>query len=219
MKIKMQFVLASALLALSMSVNAQEAEAKGTAAQEIVVAQELPQPPAQTALKKINAFLAQNPSLKRNYDEKNGRIIVVSEVRFNVKDPEVSDEFVRVRRVKMHELLIQAKCAIISTIYQRVSAERILEIPGNPIAEQLEEEQKAMNEALKIAVKQLRLVGEDFEEALVDKERLTASELLASITSIFSSKDKENYASKLTEEKKARYELLWERFRKAVNVI
>lgn len=180
----------------------------GAGVQVVVEAQETVAPPAPTAEQQINDLLNSREDWVRGYDEKKNRIIVVQKVDFDIKNPEVSSDFINLRTEKMSELLITAKAQIIETIFSKMSGERILEVPGNPIAKQMEKEIKEVKKQLDVSARELSSLDKELSEAMRNKDTMTTGEIMATISSWFTSKDKENYAAKLDVDKKERYENL-----------
>ena len=72
------------------------------------------------------------------YDAKTGRIVVQSTVTFDVRNPEVSNGFIEERNARATELLLNAKAEIVKSICSKMSAERLLDLPANPIRKQLD---------------------------------------------------------------------------------
>lgn len=161
--------------------------------------------PAVTALDAINDYFNSKDDWNKGYDEENDRIIVIEHLSFDIKNPEVSTDFVELRKEKMSELLLKAKSKIIEQIMSKMSGSRILEIPGNPIAKQVEKEQKEINNQIKVSLKELAKLDAEFAEAAERRDGFSSSELLATISSWFTSAEKENVAEKYDADKKERY--------------
>ena len=100
--------------------------------------------PAQTAIEAIEEYFNSKDNWNKGYDEENDRIIVSDFIEFQIKNPKVSTDFVNLRKEKLSELMLKAKSKIIEQIMSKMSGSRILDVPGNPIAKQLEKEQKEM---------------------------------------------------------------------------
>lgn len=160
--------------------------------------------PAPTAEKAIDDYLA-TKDWGTGYDEEKDRIVVKAILDFDIKNPKVSTDFIKLRKAKMDELCLIGKAKIIEGIMSKMSGSRILEIPGNPIAKQLEKENEEMNKALKVAKENLERLDKDLAEALALRDDITASELVAVISSWFTKADKENLGEKLDAQKKADY--------------
>lgn len=141
---------------------------------------------------------------KAAYDEKTGRIAVVVSVHFDVQDPDVDTDFLKTRASKMTELLIRAKAEIATAIFSKMSAERILEIPGNPIEKQLNEEKEKVEKAVAKLKKALDAAGLKVDEARLDKDRMSLPELVASASTLI--KENDNYAANLDKDKKSKYD-------------
>lgn len=161
--------------------------------------------PAQTAKEAIEEYFNSKENWSKGYDEEADRIIVSDFIEFDVKNPKVSADFINRRKEKMSELMLKAKAKIIETIMSKMSGSRILDVPGNPIAKQLEKEQKEMNKALQAARDDLAKLDANLAEALSARDGLTASELVAVISSWFTKADKENIAEKFDADKKEAY--------------
>lgn len=161
--------------------------------------------PAQTAKEAIEEYFNSKENWSKGYDEEADRIIVSDFIEFDVKNPKVSADFINRRKEKMSELMLKAKAKIIETIMSKMSGSRILDVPGNPIAKQLEKEQKEMNKALQAARDDLAKLDANLAEALSARDDLTASELVAVISSWFTKADKENIAEKFDADKKEAY--------------
>lgn len=177
----------------------------GAAVAEMQQVQEEETVPAPTAMAQIQDYFNSRKDWQSEYDEEKDRIIVTASVKFGVKNPKVSADFIDLRREKMSELLLTAKAKIIETIMSKMSGSRILEIPGNPIAKQLEKEQKEMNKALQVARENLAKLDADLSAALAARDGVTASELVAVISSWFTKAEKENIAAKFDADKKELY--------------
>ena len=76
---------------------------EGTGVQVVVEAQEAVPPPAQTAEQQINDLLNSREDWVRGYDEEKNRIIVVQKIDFDIKNPDVSTDFINLRTEKMSE--------------------------------------------------------------------------------------------------------------------
>ena len=136
------------------------------------------------------------------YDKDTGRIVVQSTVTFDVLDPEVSADFIEERNSRMMELLLNAKGEIVKSICSQMSAERILELPANPIRKQLKKREDAIRKNVDKIKKQLDEAGIALDEAKLDTKTLSAPELMAAAAEVYNGK----YASKLDDEKKAKFE-------------
>jgi len=134
------------------------------------------------------------------YDEKTGRIVVLSTVTFDVRNPEVSPDFVGERVSRMTELLMNAKAEIVKTVCSEMSAERLLELPANPIRKQLAKEETEIRKHIESVKKLLDEAGVALDEAKFDTKSLSAPELMAAISDVY----KAEYAVNLDAEKKAK---------------
>ena len=162
--------------------------------------------PAQTAKEAIEDYFNSKDGWNKGYDEEADRIIVSDFIEFDIKNPKVSDEFIDLRKEKMSELMLKAKAKIIETIMSKMSGSRILDVPGNPIAKQLEKEQSEMNKALAAAREDLAKLDANLADALARRDDVSASELVAVISSWFTAAEKENIAAKYDADKKERYD-------------
>lgn len=162
--------------------------------------------PAQTAKEAIEDYFNSKDGWNKGYDEEADRIIVSDFIEFDIKNPKVSADFIDLRKEKMSELMLKAKAKIIETIMSKMSGSRILDVPGNPIAKQLEKEQSEMNKALAAAREDLAKLDGNLADALARRDNVTPSELVAVISSWFTSAEKENIAAKYDADKKERYD-------------
>lgn len=162
--------------------------------------------PAQTAKEAIEDYFNSKDGWNKGYDEEADRIIVSDFIEFDIKNPKVSADFIDLRKEKMSELMLKAKAKIIETIMSKMSGSRILDVPGNPIAKQLEKEQSEMNKALAAAREDLAKLDANLADALARRDDVTPGELVAVISSWFTSAEKENIAAKYDADKKERYD-------------
>jgi len=160
--------------------------------------------PAPTAEKAIKDYLA-TKDWGTGYDEEKDRIVVEAHLDFDIKNPKVSTDFLKLRKAKMDELCLMGKAKIIEGIMSKMSGSRILEVPGNPIAKQLEKENREMRKALAVARDNLERLDKNLAEKLKARDDMTPSEQLAVISSWFTQADKENLGEKLDAQKKADY--------------
>ena len=161
--------------------------------------------PAQTAKEAIEEYFNSKENWTKGYDEEADRIIVSDFIEFDIKNPKVSADFIDLRKEKMTELMLKAKSKIIETIMSKMSGSRILDVPGNPIAKQLEKEQREMNKALQAARDDLAKLDANLAEALAARDGVTPSELVSVISSWFTKADEENIAAKFDADKKEAY--------------
>lgn len=222
-KLMITTVAAVAAVAVNAQELGSEAPAEGTPAETAV--QELPPEagtgaavaemqqvmaeeiaPAQTAKEAIEDYFNSKDGWSKGYDEEADRIIVSDFIEFDIKNPKVSADFIDLRKEKMSELMLKAKAKIIETIMSKMSGSRILDVPGNPIAKQLEKEQSEMNKALAAAREDLAKLDANLADALARRDGVTPSELVAVISSWFTSAEKENIAAKYDADKKERYD-------------
>ena len=161
--------------------------------------------PAQTAKEAIQDYFNSKDEWRNGYDEENDRIIVFDDIEFNIKNPKVSTDFIDLRKEKLSELMLNAKAKIIELIMSKMSGSRILNIPGNPIAKQLEKENKEVNAQLQEAKDNLARLDKSLAEALANRDGVTASELVAVVSSWFTKAEKDNLAAKYDADKKELY--------------
>ena len=148
--------------------------------------------PATTAKQAIEDYFNHKDGWTKGYDEDADRIIVSDFIEFDIKNPRVSADFIDLRKEKISELMLNAKAKIIESIMSKMSGARILDVPGNPIAKQLEKEQKETNKALEAARDELAKLDADLADALARRDDVTPGELLAVISSWFTAAEKEN---------------------------
>ena len=136
------------------------------------------------------------------YDAKTGRIVVQSTVTFDVRNPEVSNGFIEERNARATELLLNAKAEIVKSICSKMSAERLLDLPANPIRKQLDKEEAEIRKHVEYVKKQLDEAGIALNDAKLDTKTLSAPELMAAVAQVY----KGDYAANLDAEKKAKLE-------------
>ena len=135
------------------------------------------------------------------YDEKTGRILVLSTVTFDVRNPKVSTDFIGERVSRMMELLMNAKAEIVKTICSKMSAERVLSLPANPIRKQLKKEEDELRKQIEYTKSLLDEAGITLQNAKLDTKKLTIPELMAAMADV----TKSDYAAKLDAEKKEEF--------------
>ena len=176
--------------------------------------EEVPDVP-KSASEQISMYAEEKGYMLGTYDEAKDRIVVQEKISFDIDNPEVSSDYLDLRKEKMSELLLSAKALIISTIYSSMSAERILDIPDNPIAKQVAKQNEKVEKQIKASRKQLDRLGANLDEAAANKEGMTTAEWMASISAWFMSADKENVAAKYDADKKELYANAKAEFEKA----
>ncbi len=176
----------------------------GIAADQKVVEEDVKEVP-KSATEQLSLYVEEKGYMLGTWDETKDRIVVQETVKFDIANPEVSSEYIKLRAEKMSELLLNAKAQIISTIFSSMSAERSLDIPGNPIAKQVAVENEKVERQLKASRRQLERLGAHLDEATAAKNGMTTSEWMASISAWFTSADKENLAAKYDADKKELY--------------
>ena len=177
----------------------------GAMAADQKMTEEVPAEAPKSATEQITMYVEEKGYQTGTYDEEKDRIVVQETIRFDIQNPEVSSEYLNLRTEKMSELLLNAKAQIISTIYSSMSAERVLTIPGNPIANQVAKENEKVEKQLKASRKQLERLGANLDEATANKNGMTTAEWMASISAWFMNSDKENVAAKYDADKKELY--------------
>lgn len=185
---------------------------QGPGVEAILQAQDSEPEPGPKADEMLKEWLGTKEGFTTGYDEEHNRIIVIEYVEFPVKNPKVSSAFIELRTEKMSELLLKSKSKVIETIMSKMSAARVLEVPGNPIAKQLETEQQEVNRALRLAQENMADLGVAAEEALKNRDQMSTNEIFAVISSWFTRAERENLAEKWTEEKKQTYQEAREAF-------
>lgn len=213
----MKFALAATAALGAGAVMAQEfgkASPEAVAAEVVVqqpngaIAQDQAQKDAETSAAQFSDkpedVLAEYMRTKKiqPYDKKTGRIVVQSTVTFGVRNPEVSTDFIEERNARSMELLLNAKGEIVKSICSSMSAERLLELPANPIRKQLAKEEEEIRRHVEYVKKQLDEAGVAFDDAKLDTKSLSAPELMAAVADVY----KGDYAAKLDAGKKAKLE-------------
>lgn len=157
-----------------------------------------------SAANELNAYAVEK-GYKIGWDEEKERILVIESMSFDIKNPEVSSDYIALRKENISALLLRAKASIIKTIYSEMDAERVLRIPGNPIADQIKEENEQFEKQLKASEKQLARLGANLAEAKADKESMSSAELMATISTWFTEAERDNIAAKYDADKKELY--------------
>ena len=183
-------------------------------ADQKVLEEEVPEAP-KSATEQISMYAEDKGYQLGTWDEAKDRIVVQETIKFDISNPEVSADYLTLRKEKMSELFLNAKAQVISTIYSSMSAERILDIPGNPIAKQVAAQNAKIEKQIKASKKQLDRLGANLDEAAANKEGMTTAEWMASISAWFTSADKENVAAKYDADKKELYANAKAEFEKA----
>ena len=143
----------------------------------------------------------------KGYDEEKNRIIVMQTVKFDIDDPNnITNDFIKLRSFKMNELLLRAKGQIIQEIFTKMSAERILDIPGNPVKEKVNLELAKAQDDLNAAIAKLQKMNEDFETARKQNDSHSFWEKLQFVSKWFEKTTAADYIANLTADKKASYE-------------
>ena len=139
------------------------------------------------------------------WNEKKGRIIASAEIEFDVEDPEISDEFLNERSVRMDQLLIRAKAEVIKFIKSEMSASRMLEVPGNPLSKKYDPQLSAMSKDLRAAYVALKRAKVDMDFEIEQQKTYTPEQIAAFAESIigkFADIDNGNIAAELDAKKK-----------------
>ena len=136
------------------------------------------------------------------YDPQTERIAVAAAVTFDVRNPKVSTDFIQERSARMMELIMNGKAEIIKTVCSRMSAERLLSMPANPIRKRLAEQENEIRRQIEYTESLLAEAGVKLADAKNGTQSLSIPELMAAIADVFNS----DYAAKLDAEKKAEFE-------------
>ncbi len=162
-------------LMLFVSNSASAAESSGDA--EIIQAQNAPPATNRISPNARNAardWLA-NSTFKRGWDADKNRIVIIGNAGANIESDD--DSFIDIRNSLYVEAELQAKATIISTFVTTASAENIVSIPGNPIAAQVELEQKQLKDLLKREKKAASAARKEAAEILQSVDKARAEEL------------------------------------------
>ena len=166
------------------------------------------------------AIDALNKKMSTKYadaDSASDRIVVMQKIMFDVQDPEVGTEFLKLRTSKMAELLLQAKVQIAQTIFSRMSAEQILEKPYSPVADKFKNQMKDLDSELKIAYKNLMSLGVEYNQAKLEKKaNLTPSERAAVIGNWLGIANEKNLALQLDAQKKKKFDAASAQYKAAI---
>lgn len=133
----------------------------------------------------LAAFMNDPQNNIQPYDKDTGRIVVQSTVTFDVLDPDVSADFIEERNSRMMELLLNAKGEIVKSICSQMSAERLLELPANPISKQLGKQEEKIRKIVDKVKKQLEEAGVELNEAKLDAKKLSVPELMAAAAEVY----------------------------------
>lgn len=144
------------------------------------------------------------------YDDKTGRILVLSTVTFDVRNPKVSTDFIGERVSRMMELLMNAKAEIVKTICSKMSAERVLALPANPIRNKLQKEEDNLRAQIEYTKSLLDEAGVALQDAKLDTKQLSIPELMAAMADMA----KSDYAKKLDGEKKDEFAVAKKEYKK-----
>jgi len=146
--------------------------AQASSEAEIVEAQNAAPAPNRTSKNARNAaddWIKKN-NFKRGWDADKNRMVVRGSAE-SIIGPAEMEDFIDIRNTLYVEAELQAKARIIETFLVEASAENIMSIPGNPIAKQLEKDQKALKDLLKR------------EEEFVAQAQKEAADILKSVDS------------------------------------
>ena len=157
--------------------------------------------------------MAREKGLKEGWDAKKNRIIVIRTAgdKIDSYDP----DFLEKRESIAIEVSLKAKAAIIETFSTEASAENILNVPGNPIAKQLEKEEKKLKNMEKRAQRLLdqaknetAALEEAYDQVRADELKgVTRSDRLNALIVSAVKRLDENFKSEdISEEKKGRLE-------------
>ena len=197
--------------------------AQASSEAEIVEAQNAAPAPNRTSANARNSARQWigDKNLQAGWDaDKNRMIVVVAGANIG---PGEMEDFIDIRNSLYVEAELQAKARIIETFLVEASAENILSIPGNPIAKQLEKDQKALKDLLKKeeefaaqAQKEAADILKSVDSARADElEGVTVGDRLNRLLEAAIRKIDESYTEgSIAEDKKQRVEdlkLRWQR--------
>lgn len=114
------------------------------------------------------------------WDEAKGRLMSYAQIEFDVEDPEISDDFIIERSLRMEQCLLRAKATLIETIKSTMSASRMMEIPGNPLSTKFDPQLKQLREDLRRAYVTLQRANVDMEFE-VERQKSYTPEKLAEL--------------------------------------
>lgn len=174
-------------------------EAVNTAAEEAVGEGEL------SARERIDEYFDSKEDWIQGYDEENDRILIKEFIEFDIRNPEVSTDFLDLRVEKISELTLNAKAKVIETIMSKMSAERVLSVPGNPIAKQLEKEMKEIDKQIEVSRKQVLAMDAKLAEAAKSRSSVSTFEWMRFIAKWFNKAEADNYVAQLDADKQERY--------------
>lgn len=140
------------------------------------------------------------------WDEAKGRLISYGEIEFDVEDPEISDDFVVERSLRMEQCLIRAKASLIETIKSTMTAKRMMEIPGNPLSQKFDPQIKMLREDLRRAYVALQRANVDMEFEIERQKSYSPAQLAEfaeSLLAKFNIVDTGSVAAQLSAEQKA----------------
>ena len=178
---------------------------QGAAVEEVVQVQDENVEPAPTASEVIDNYCSEK-KITPGYDRKKNRILVTDSITFDVPNPKVDAKFVKLRREKISQLLITAKAQIIETIMSEMSGSRVLDIPGNPIADQIQADRVAADAAVAAAKDELAKLDKELGSALnaLDSQA-TSQQTLDVITSYITEAEAKNLPASYKADQKAQY--------------
>ncbi len=128
----------------------------------------------QSAEKALRDFMRKK-NWRENWDNKKNRTMVIATAseKISSTDP----DFMEKREFLAIEALLMGKAKIIESFLTTASASNILSVPGNPIAKQVEKEQKQIRAELEKARKNLALAQKDAALLAEAVDQQTADEL------------------------------------------
>jgi hypothetical protein len=137
-------------------------------------------PPQVTTERRVSAGqtlrkLARDKNWILRWDNKKNRIMQVLQTGTTIQSS--SPDFMDVRQSLSTELMLLGKSRIIESFLSEASASNILSVPGNPIAAQLEAEQKQLNNMRLEAKKNFDYAQQDAIELLNAVDKVKADEL------------------------------------------
>jgi len=178
----------------------------GAGVAQVEQAQEEDVAPAPTAIQCIEDYFNSKDDWNKGYDEENDRIIVTDFIEFDVKNPKVSTDFVDLRKEKMSELLLKAKAKIIEQIMSKMSGSRVLEVPGNPIAKQIQKEKDAADKAVAAAKDELAKLDKDLAASIEALgTQMSARQVVETMTQYYAEAEAKNLPASYKADQKAQY--------------
>lgn len=130
------------------AVGGQLEDAGGKAVLEAQESAPPPSNPTKLASQQLNEWLQQK-NWTRGWDAEKERFIQISFAGANLEPGDMAD-FLAIRESLYVEAELMGKAAIIEAFLTKASASNLMSVPGNPVARQLEEEQRRIREARRL---------------------------------------------------------------------